>query len=342
MAGSLRRLLDFRGTLHRNTGRDSDVNNSPNVSVVIPTYNYGRFLPEALASVLGQTHEDLEVIVVDDGSTDNTPDVLASVKDPRIKSVRTTNRGDSAARNTGLSMAHGKFIAFLDADDRWRPNKLELQLQVLNAEPEVGFVFGDFVRFDANGVFPETQFSFVPGFDKLETRPSAGGTGKVLKQDSFVALVPLDPSPVWLQASLFRAQCVAGICAPEGVRLAQDLYYLLLVYARGLSAAFIEEPLAEVRRHGSNSYGAASDMLMPIVNVLTMILKQNLSSQQARILRRRLADAWAAVGHHEFWMGKPLKTTLAYARALGYPGRRWNALAHILASPIAPLFPRPR
>jgi glycosyltransferase involved in cell wall biosynthesis len=316
------------------------VNSCPTVSVIIPTYNHGRFLRESIASVQAQTVTDLEIIVIDDGSTDDTPTVLGSVKDPRLVAVRTINRGDSAARNTALPMIRGKYVAFLDSDDRWRPNKLELQLQILNAEPQVGLVFSNFVRFNADGVLPGTQFSFVPGFYDVLTRPTANGLGRVITTDIFTALAPLDPSPVWLQASLFRAHCVEGLRFPEDIRLGQDLYYLLLVYARGSKAAFIDEPLVEVRRHENNSYRQPSDMLLPVVNVLSLFLKENLSSQQRTILRRRLANAWAAVGYHEFWNRQPLRTTLAYAHAMAYPGRRWNALSHILASPMSLFLPK--
>jgi glycosyltransferase involved in cell wall biosynthesis len=318
------------------------VDRCPAVSVIIPTYNYGRFLKEAIESVQAQTVTDFEIIVVDDGSTDDTPSVLASIKDSRLVSVRTTNRGDSAARNTALPMVRGKYIAFLDADDRWRPNKLELQLQVLEAEPQIGFIFSDFVRFNANEVLSGTQFSFVPGFYELPTCPSAQGIAKVITKDVFAALAPLDPSPVWLQTTLFRTCLVQGLRFPEGTRLGQDLYYLLLVYSRGEKAAFIDEPLVEVRRHENNSYREASEMLMPIVDVINRVVKQDLSSEQRRILRRRLADAWVAVGYNEFCNRKALRTTLAYAHAMTYPGRRWNALAHILATPICGLLPRRR
>ena len=98
-----------------------------NVSVVIPTYNYARYLGEAIDSALGQTLPPLEVIVVDDGSTDDTPEVLAKYGD-RIRVLRQENAGVAIARNSGIAAARGEFIAFLDADDVWFPRKLELQM----------------------------------------------------------------------------------------------------------------------------------------------------------------------------------------------------------------------
>ncbi len=109
------------------------------VSVVIPTYNYARFLPQAIDSALVQTHPPLEVIVVDDGSTDETPRVLAGYGD-RIRVIRQANGGAGAARNTGIAAARGEYIAFLDADDVWLPRKLELQMARFEADPELGLV----------------------------------------------------------------------------------------------------------------------------------------------------------------------------------------------------------
>lgn len=102
------------------------------VSVVIPTYNRATTLSRAIDSALEQTVDDLEVVVVDDGSTDETESVLASYEDPRVRPViHATNQGANVARNTGLEHARGEYVAFLDSDDEWHPVKLERQLAVL-------------------------------------------------------------------------------------------------------------------------------------------------------------------------------------------------------------------
>src|SRR3954470_16999186 len=103
----------------------------PRVSVVMATYNYAHYLPGALDSALAQTAGDLEVIVVDDGSTDNTPDVVGPyLADARVRYVRTANQGQPAAENVGIRLSRAPFVAFLDADDLWLPHKLEKQLQL--------------------------------------------------------------------------------------------------------------------------------------------------------------------------------------------------------------------
>jgi glycosyltransferase involved in cell wall biosynthesis len=105
------------------------------VSVVIPTYNRGWILKEAVDSVLSQDCENFEIIVVDDGSTDNSQDVLFSYGD-KIKVIRQENKGVSAARNKGIASSSGTYIAFLDSDDLWLPGKLEAQLEFFRNNPD--------------------------------------------------------------------------------------------------------------------------------------------------------------------------------------------------------------
>lgn len=104
------------------------------ISVVIPTYNYGAYVGQAIESALAQTRAPLEVIVVDDGSTDDTPERLAAFGD-RIRAIRQDNAGLSAARNTGIAAARGTHVALLDSDDAWHPRKLELQARTLEQFP---------------------------------------------------------------------------------------------------------------------------------------------------------------------------------------------------------------
>jgi glycosyltransferase involved in cell wall biosynthesis len=116
---------------------------APLVSCIVPVYNGARFLADALESILEQTWPTREVIVVDDGSTDATPQVLAGFGS-RARVVRTSNQGPAAARNTGLSNSAGEFIAFLDADDRWLSDKLERQLARFRERPDLLVCFARF------------------------------------------------------------------------------------------------------------------------------------------------------------------------------------------------------
>ncbi len=110
------------------------------VSVIIPAYNSARFLPETIESVLAQTYKDYEIIVVDDGSTDNTREILAPYFD-KIKYIYQQNQGAAKARNTAIKHSQGEYIAFLDADDVWLPEKLHIQVDYLNNNPEIAMVY---------------------------------------------------------------------------------------------------------------------------------------------------------------------------------------------------------
>lgn len=115
----------------------------PLVSVVIATYNMGQYLPQAVNSILQQTWKNLEVIVVDDGSTDNTPEAMLNYsKDSRVNYIRNENQGQPKAKNCGIKNTKGDFIAFCDADDFWEANKLEIQMPLF-ANPLVGVVYSE-------------------------------------------------------------------------------------------------------------------------------------------------------------------------------------------------------
>ena len=116
----------------------------------MPSYNYARYLREAIDSALGQTCAPLEVIVVDDGSTDATPEVLESYGD-RIRVIRQNNQGVAAARNAGIAAARGEYVAFLDSDDLWDARKLELQMARFDADPSLGLVHCGAETFDGAG-----------------------------------------------------------------------------------------------------------------------------------------------------------------------------------------------
>jgi len=110
------------------------------VSAIIPCYNYGKYLPRAIDSILAQTRPVSEILVVDDGSTDNTREVATSYGD-RVQYIFQQNQGRAAARNHGMREATGDWIALLDADDWWFPEKIELQLKAAAARPEAVLVY---------------------------------------------------------------------------------------------------------------------------------------------------------------------------------------------------------
>jgi glycosyltransferase involved in cell wall biosynthesis len=124
-----------------------DRSETPVVSIILPTFNRAETIGRSIRSALNQTYSNFELLVIDDGSTDNTAGVLAAVSDPRLRVIwHTTNRGAPAARNTGIANARGTYISFLDSDDEWHPDKIEKELAIMEDQPEVGVVYSGFWR----------------------------------------------------------------------------------------------------------------------------------------------------------------------------------------------------
>ena len=157
---------------------------TPLVSAIIPVYNYERYLGEAIESVLSQTYQNLEVIVVDDGSTDQSAEVASSFAARGVRYCNQVHAGIGPARNKGVELAHGEFLAFLDADDRWPDEKIERQLRTFESDPALEMVFGQAVQLQ-NG--PEWEAGV-----KDKNPPVAGmvpgmvpGT-MIIKRDAFL------------------------------------------------------------------------------------------------------------------------------------------------------------
>ncbi len=173
---------------------------TPTVSVVIPTYNRTHAVGRAIRSVLNQTYQNFEIIVIDDGSTDTTPEVVAGFHDPRLRYVRyAENRGGGPARNAGIEVARGKYIAFLDSDDEWLPAKLEKQVELLQrAEPFVGVVYTAFAIVDENGQITAGSVPEHRGWilDELygANVVRGGGSSAVVKRECFLHVRPFDPA----------------------------------------------------------------------------------------------------------------------------------------------------
>jgi glycosyltransferase involved in cell wall biosynthesis len=310
-------------------------------SVIIPAYNYGAFVGEAVESVQRQTIGDFEIIVIDDGSTDDTAEVVSRIRDSRLRYIRTENRGIGAARNEGLRHAQGQFIAFLDADDRWRPEKLEHQLAIMLSEPDVAAVFTNLVRFDHEGVFPMDQFQFFPELALVPTAPTRGGPGRRVLSNAFETLVAFAQIPNWVQTLLLRAQAISGVRFPEArtpasgrrYTVSETTYFCLRAYERG-AVAYIDEPLVEVRRHGNNITQDLTELEYSGLAALRLLEHEPRSISAQNALRRRLGRAWVDAGRSHLARGELTEAFSSFTTALRYPGYRRAALARLAAYPI--------
>ncbi len=175
----------------------------PIVSVIIPTFNTEQYIAEAIESVLNQSYQDYEVIVVDDGSTDDTPSVLDAYLD-RIRYFYKQNGGPASARNLGIRHAQGEYIAFLDADDLWFPHKLETQLKVFEDSPGIGLVHSSRIYFDDRNREPERiraraeQYNSEDAFPYLFLRNFIGNSTVIVRKTCFEEVGLFDESPEFL------------------------------------------------------------------------------------------------------------------------------------------------
>lgn len=232
------------------------------VSVVIPAFNYAHFLPTAMASVLGQTWPHLELILVDDGSTDQTPAVAAAQTDPRFRYVRQENAGLSAARNTGIGAARYPFVAFLDADDLWHPHFLERVMGAFaEREERFAMVASQTVRMDPEGRVTQHRHGNPEPDRELTIR------------DFLIRNRPLSSSVVIRKAAFEKCGLFDTSLRSSEDR---DMWIRLTRHYR---AWFIGQPLGQVRRHPANMSKNAVRMKRNSFSVLKKALQNGVVSR---------------------------------------------------------------
>jgi glycosyltransferase involved in cell wall biosynthesis len=240
----------------------------PKVSVIIPTYNSARFLPEAIESVLKQTFQDLEIIVVDDGSTDNTGEVVAPYLD-RITFSEIPNGGPARARNRAIRESSGEYVAFLDADDIWYPHKLERQMGVFSSNRQYGLVHGD------------ASLKNRTWFSNKKSRKT-GWVFSELLENCFIILSSVVVKRDCLEkAGLFNKDFVPW----EG-------YDLWLRIASGNQIGVVNAPLLLRRIHDSNLFFSSP---LDEVTSLIAVLKQwdNAAGANRSTINRRLKNQYS-------------------------------------------------
>jgi len=251
------------------------------VSVVIPTFNYARFLGRALDSALGQTHAPSEIIVVDDGSTDDTPAVLERYSG-LVKVHRQSTCGASAARNAGIALSTGDLIALLDSDDRWLPTKLERQVALFRQHPECGAIGCGVEVVDADDTVIRTVlFTDAIGCPEDRVRRIAlrrswvGGSGSG-------ALIP-------------RAVLADLGCFDERLRGAED-WDLWLRIAIAYDIRNVPEHLARIVDHRTGTFRNAERVAAAQFEVLAKLVDATPNAVSGTYLRRvrALIDADAA------------------------------------------------
>lgn len=219
----------------------------PIVSIVIPTCNNGRFLAEAIESALGQTAGPCEVIVVGDGSSEDLRAVASSYTG--VKIIRQPHQGVSSARNLGWQAARGRFVVFLDGDDRLKPNAVELNLRRLAERPECGFVYGGLEYIDADGHLLKSPRLQAVGDDAY---------GSLLREDTVV-------TPA---TAMHRRDCLQAVGGFDEQLFSCEDYDLYLRLARRYKVTSSENCVCEYRRHDKNSSSNIPLMLWSFLQVM--------------------------------------------------------------------------
>lgn len=216
------------------------------VSVIIPVYNGAALLAEAVASIQQQNYDPLEIIIVDDGSTDNTAGVVADLQANNIRYVYQPNSGPAVARNTGLELAAGDIIAFIDADDLWSENKLAPQLVCLAERPELDVVMG--------------HVQWMRLFTQKEGKPIFKKFG-----EPFACF--------HLASALFRRAVFekVGLCDPT-LRYSEDVDWFMRAREQGISIALLDHVALFYRLHESNMTHGRSPQALNVLKVLKMSL----------------------------------------------------------------------
>lgn len=209
----------------------------PLISVIIPAYNYAHLLPRALDSVLAQWADDIELLVINDGSTDNTADVLADYAQryPQVQVISQANAGAAAARNHGIRLAHGRYALLLDADDELLPEALASLRQTLQANPDAGLVLGAQLSVTADG----RERLRLP-------TPASGSPRQLIRRYLLEKKISISHC-----CTLFRRDLLLQRPYPEQLRTGEDIpvFAYLLVSA---PVALTKQPLARIHKHAGS------------------------------------------------------------------------------------------
>lgn len=288
---------------------------NPLVSTVIATYNMGRYLPEAIESVRRQTYQPLEIIIVDDGSTDDTALLAARWDDDsRVRYIRQENQGQTVAKNRGIAESTGAYIAFLDGDDRWKANKLELQMPLFDAAGTIGVVYSDAVFIDENGRETGHRDIYHP----------QGRITEALLEDNIVNF----GSAVVSRAALEKC----GVF-DESLPMSID-YDLWLRLSAYYEFGFIDAPLLEYRLWGGQMSHKMLTRTACVLRILEKFETEHGGLVKADLLRRARSSTYVSRGLARVAAGEgrlPALREISRALALDWRSvKAWKTLVKVI------------
>ncbi len=282
------------------------------VSVIIPTYNRREFITIALNSVVAQTFQDYEIVVIDDGSTDGTREVLAPYQHV-VRYFYQENRGIAAARNRGIREAQGEYLAFLDSDDYWLPSKLERQIACFKANPHFGMV--------------ATRCSSITPQGTFRKRNRPGTSGWIL-QDLFTA------NFIRTSSAMVTRECLNTTGLFDESLPECEEYDLWLRIAAHYPIGFINEPLTV---YTDNPRGVSTDSLFGRLQRLRVLEKEYLRERiPPALYRKRMASNYHYLGRHYLNRGNHAEAKRYLKRSVALAPYNAKHLVYYVLSLIAP------
>jgi glycosyltransferase involved in cell wall biosynthesis len=290
----------------------SDANIAPLVSVVVPAFNPGRFIVDAIESVLAQTHQGLEIIVVDDASTDGHKELLELYL-PRIRYVRQEHAGSAVARNRGVLLSRGKYIAFLDADDLWVPDKLRKQVDLMEQDADAILIYSDFSKSTTPGQGGESTL-------ELRKHWKAGQEFTSLLRENFI-----HTSSVLVRKDSLSE---SGMFDPMLIN-AQD-WDLWIRLARAGKFLFINEVLSHYRVHESQSVSTLKYARNVVYSNGVLMARFQNDADALPLIRAKMAHDIFKLGRREWRAGNRKAARKAFWQSVRLNGEVLKSLGYIL------------
>lgn len=308
----------------------------PAVSVIVPVRNCRDYIHEAIDSILDQSFADLEILVMDDGSDDFDYQSLNSY-DQRIRVTRLAGGGVSRARNAGMRLARGQYLAFLDADDFWFPGKLGAQIAYFGNHPEVGVVFGGFVKWqkESNGTFPPATSLTTDCSNLVQADTERSGW---LYTRLLMGLL------VGMNTAIIRRTLYDRLGGfDESMRIGEDYDYWLRA-SRITQMHALAGPVALYRIHTSSAMNRPDPENHLAVLLQTSRARWGLAGADGTAVsqkdfRRRVAASEFAHGYQHYWDGQITTARQAFARALRGGYRPLRSAAYLLLTWFKSRFP---
>lgn len=288
----------------------------PAISVIMPTRDRAMYIAQAIASVLAQTQEDFELVVVDDGSIDATPEILAAMRDPRLRCLRQEPRGIGAAMNAGLRAARGAYVARIDSDDTWRPELLEVLAAVLDSAPDVDVAYARGQAMDADGRLLDHRQGAPMRFP--------GDPLRSMVFDDFTCNIAL----------LARRDCIDRAGGYDETLPAHEDWDLWLRVAEQSHFHFVDRVLAHIRWHPGNLTGVRSPALPTVLATRAapldkLFARRDLRAEVTALRPLAYENVHIFCGTRWLQAGHPKLAARAFCRAIRSSASPLRAIARV-------------